>query len=190
MNVHAGGAEGGKALEDDNALMLRAAAGDQQAFEILVLRHREPALRQAALLVGDRGLAEDIVQECFADLYLHRNAYRPDFRFTTFLSALVRHKSIDALRRKKRLPLLLPETPDAPGEETPESQCIRHEIYIGIFKALDSLDPLQRQMLLMFALDGMDYQQIANALHKTVPQVKVTLHRIRKKLLQAKEEWL
>ncbi len=176
-------------MQDDNALMQRVKNGDQQAFETLVLRHREGALRQASSLVRDVHLAEDVVQECFADLYLHRNAYRPDFSFVTFLSTLVRHKSIDMLRRSKHQPVPFDILPEETGGETPESLCIRREIYTGIHQALNDLDEEQREMLLLFAVGGMDYQQIAKALHKSIPQVKIGLHRIRKKLKKAKEDW-
>lgn len=176
-------------MQDDNALMHRVKNGDQQAFETLVLRHREGALRLASSLVKDAHLAEDVVQECFADLYLHRNAYRPDFSFATFLSALVRHKSIDMLRRSKHHPMPFSDLPEEAGGETPESLCIRREIYTGLFKALNDLPGEQREMLLLFAVNGMDYQQIAKALHKSIPQVKIGLHRIRMKLKKAKEDW-
>ncbi len=176
-------------MQDDNTLMQRVKEGDQQAFETLVLRHREAALHKARSLVKDAHLAEDVVQECFADLYLHRGAYRPDFSFSTFLSALVRHKSIDMLRKRRRQPLPYEELPEAPGGETPESLCIRREIYTGLTHALFDLPEEQREMLLLFAIHGMDYRQIAKALHKSIPQVKVGLHRIRKKLIKAKEDW-
>ncbi len=176
-------------MQDDNALMQRVKNGDQQAFEALVLRHREGALRLAASLLRDAHLAEDVVQECFADLYIHRLAYRMDFSFATFLNALVRHKSIDMLRRRKHQPLPSEGLNEAADEETPESMCIRREIYTGLYLALTGLPKEQRKMLLLFAVEGMDYQQIAQALHKTIPQVKVGLHRIRKKLKRAKEDW-
>ena len=176
-------------MQDDNALMQRVMNGDQQAFEALVLRHRENAIHQAVLLVKDPFLAEDVVQECFADLYVHKSAYRMEFSFATFLGALVRHKSIDLLRRRKRVPSPMEEAPADVDAQTPESVCIRREIYTGLYHALLDLTKEQRDMLLMFALHGMDYKQIADTLHKTIPQVKVGLHRIRKKLKKAKEDW-
>lgn len=176
-------------MQDDNTLMRHVMDGDQQAFETLVLRHRESALQKAAMLVKDPFLAEDVVQECFADLYIHKNAYRMEFSFATFLSALIRHKSIDMLRRRKHVPLPTDDLPADLDAQTPESLCIRREIYSGLYNALLNLSSEQRDMLLLFALYGMDYRQIADKLKKTIPQVKVGLHRIRKKLKKAKEEW-
>ena len=176
-------------MQDDNALMQRVMDGDQQAFETLVLRHRDGALHQAALLVRDPFLAEDVVQECFADLYIHKSAYRMEFSFATFLSALVRHKSIDLLRRRKHVPLPTIDLPADTDAQTPESLCIRREIYTGLYSALLDLSSEQRDMLLLFALYGMDYKQIADKLQKTIPQVRVGLHRIRKKLKKAREDW-
>ncbi len=176
-------------MQDDNTLMQRVKDGDAQAFETLVLRHREMALRQAACLVKDAHLAEDVVQECFADLYVHRNAYKTNFSFVTFLGTLVRHKSIDMLRRRKHHPIPKEDVPEAADPETPESLCIRREIYTGLYRTLFDLPREQRDMLLLFAIHGLDYQQIAKALHKSTPQVKVGLYRIRKKLKKAKEDW-
>ena len=177
-------------MQDDNALMQRVMQGDQEAFETLVLRHRESALVKAALLLKDPFLAEDVVQECFADLYMHKSAYRMDFSFTTFLNALIRHKSIDMLRRRKHTPLPTDELPADADAQTPESLCIRREIYTGLYAAMLDLSREQRDMLMLYALHGMDYKQIADKLKKTIPQVKVGLHRIRKKLKKAKEDWI
>jgi RNA polymerase sigma-70 factor (ECF subfamily) len=145
--------------------------------------------RHAVMITARRDLAEDAVQECFADLYLHRSSYRPDFSFSTFLGALIRHKSIDILRKLKHQPFPVQEMPEIKEVETPESLCIRKEIYTGLNRALNELPSDQREMLLLFALHGMDYQQIAKELHKSIPQVKIGLHRIRKKLKKAKEDW-
>lgn len=176
-------------MQDDNALMRRVKDGDKQAFETLVLRHRESALKLAARYVSDPYLAEDVVQECFADLYLHAGAYKTDFSFTTFLNALVRHKSADLLRKRRHSPLPLTDTPEGESAETPESLCVRREIYTGLYRAIDELNGRQRKMLMLFAVHGQDYRQIAAGLNITVPQVKVGLHRIRKKLKKAREDW-
>ncbi len=176
-------------MEEDNELMQRVQEGDREAFEALVLRYRADALRKAVTYVKDPVLAEDIVQETFADIYLHRESYRPTFSFHTFLYALVRHKSIDALRRRKHLPLPMDDLPETAQTDTPESAFIRTSLYTELDRALNTLHKEQRQMLLLYALEGKPYKEIAVRMGKSVAQVKITIHRIRKQLHSIKEDW-
>lgn len=175
---------------DDNGLMAQVQQGDQDAFEALVLRHYEGALRQAQSILHEAALAQDAVQESFADLYAHRYLYKPTFAFTTYLSALVRHKSIDLLRRQRRFPL--PKDPDTPlpaAEDSAEARCIADAFAHGLAGFIDGLPPLHRQIIVGYAVEGKDYRTLAEETGCSLATVKVTLHRIRKKLRQIKEEW-
>lgn len=179
---------------DDNECMARVQQGNREAFELLVSRHYDASLRFARTLVTDAQLSQDAVQESFADLYAHRARYQPGFTFQTYLLAIVRHKSIDLLRRRKRslLPLdTIPEEqlPHAAIADTPEGQCIRQAFTQGLASVIDALPPEKREMLLMYAIQNKSYRQIAEETHKSVAQVKITLHRIRAALRRTKEEW-
>src|SRR5262245_56293967 len=83
----------------DHELIRRAQAGEERAFEELVRRHEERAMRVALSLVANREDARDLAQEAF--LRVFRNLERFDFEheFTTWLYRIVTNLAIDLLRK-------------------------------------------------------------------------------------------
>lgn len=170
---------------EDNELMTRLAQGDDDALEELIRRHWDGALRQAQGMLHDAALAEDVAQEAFARVYLTRGAYRDTFSFRTYLSVLVRNLCIDQLRRMKRAPALLPEMPEGEADSA-EAAYLRGEKRMRLWAMLSALDPADRALLIGYALEGRSYQELARQCGLTLPQVKIRLHRLRKRL-RAKE---
>ena len=168
-------------------LMARLRAGDEAAFEQLVLAYRAQAVRRAQALVRDQGLAEEVAQDAFADLYLARTRYHPALCFEAFFFTLVRRRAIDVLRARGRRR----ETPwdqEIAGPDTPESLFIRRDEFLRLLEAIGGLNPAQRKMIVYFARDGRSYKEIARRLGLTVPQVKIALHRARQKLKEAMKD--
>lgn len=164
---------------DDNALMARLAQEDSAALEELIRRHRGPALRYAQSLLKDASSAEDAVQEAFARVYLLRHAYRPDFAFSTYLRAILRNLCIDQLRRQRVLPLPDPTEGVFPSAE---DVFLRQESRLALWNQLRSLDPRDRELLTGYALEGRSYRELARRTGLTLAQVKIRLHRIRRRL--------
>lgn len=88
-------------MGEDDQLMRQAAQGDKQAFETLVLKYREHAVRFAVRFTADRYDAEDIVQECFAKLYVRRNHWREGASLKTYLYAMIRNQCTDLSRTRR-----------------------------------------------------------------------------------------
>lgn len=172
-------------MDPDNQLMARLQHGDTDALTELVARHRAPAEQYAARLLGDSALAEDVVQEAFARVYVHRDAYRPTFTFRTWLLVLVRRLCIDQWRRQSRAPMPMDQLPDVPTASAEEA-CFRRLEQQSLLEALAALEDTDRALLTGFALDGMSYQQLARQLNLSIGQVRLRLHRLRKRL-RAKE---
>lgn len=169
---------------DDNQLMARLAAGDESALEELILRHRTAALRQAQGILGDHALAEDMVQEAFARVYLLRYKYRPDFAFTTYLRTLVRNLCIDQLRRRRVAAEAQPQ-----GEaDSAEVAYWERERRMQLWNELRSLDEADRALLTGYALDGLSYRELAQLTGLSLTTVKIRLHRIRKRLRKERDD--
>jgi len=85
----------------DAPLLARVAAGDDAAFDDLYARYAHPAALLALDILREPGLAEDAVQEAFLSLWRHAPRYNPA-RGTvqSWLLTIVRHRAIDALRRR------------------------------------------------------------------------------------------
>jgi len=169
-------------------LMARVCAGDRQAFEALVQAYWPMARRTAYGILQDGLLSEDVAQDCFADLYIHRHRYQPRFSFGAYVAAIARHKSIDLLRRRRdgKLPAYPPQDDH---DNSPESEIIQRLYSHSLHSAIEQLPRQQRRMLKAYALEGATYRQIAEELGVTVTQVKITLHRVRKALRRVREEW-
>lgn len=164
---------------EDNQLMARLAKGDTDALEELICRHRAAALHQAESILQDATLAEDMVQEAFARVYLLRHKYRGNFAFTTYLRVLVRNLCIDQLRRKRSLPMdELPEETASSAEECYWQQ----EKRMQLWNELRRLSPTDQALLTGYALEGHSYRELAQAQGLSLPQVKIRLHRIRNRL--------
>ena len=172
---------------DDNELMARLALGDTDALEKLIARHRAWAEAMACRLLHDPVEAQDVAQEAFARVYLLRQRYRPDFTFRTYLGVLVRSLCLDRLRRARRTPVPSDVLPEAPVPSA-EGEALHREERMRLWDAIAALDERDRALLEGFALAGMSYRELAQRRGMTTAQVKLRLHRIRRRLRAMKEE--
>ena len=101
------------ATSSEQRLVARAQEGSAEAAEALVRTHWDQAYRAAFLIVGDRHLAEDIVQESFVRALASLGHFRREQRFAPWLKRIVANRSIDALRVSAREQRTL----DAAGRE-------------------------------------------------------------------------
>ena len=90
--------------ESDESLAERAAAGDDSAFEELVIRHQARVFRLACRLLGNPGEAPDVLQETF--LQVHRNlpGFRGESRFSTWLYRIATNAALMQRRARARRP--------------------------------------------------------------------------------------
>lgn len=173
---------------DDNELMARLKMGDTDALALLIRRHRSWALARAEDMLHDGALAEDVVQEAFARVYLLRERYRPEFAFATWLGVLVRNLCIDQLRRRRLAPMPVAPLPEAGCEDSAEAVFLRKEARLALLNELAALGDTDRALLTGFALEGESYQALARRTGLTLGQVKIRLHRIRRRLRDKERE--
>ncbi len=91
------------AEEDDESLAVRAAAGDESAFEQLVSRYRSRVYRLACRLVSEAE-AKDVLQETFLAVYRGLPAFRRDSRFSTWLYRIATNAALMQRRARARRP--------------------------------------------------------------------------------------
>ena len=169
---------------DDNELMARLALGHTEALEELIQRHRAWAEGFAESLLQDHALAEDVVQEAFARVYLLRQSYQPTFAFRTYLAVMIRRMCVDVYRRKQRAPALMAEVPEGAGESA-ESEALKRGSGMRLWQCLRNLDSRDRALLEGYALEGLSYRELSRRSGMTLALVKVRLHRIRRLLRNA-----
>ena len=180
---------------DELALIQEAQRGDVNAFNSLVLHHQVSAYNLAYRLVGESEAAADATQEAFISAYNHLGHFRGG-SFKAWLLRIVTNACYDELRRRKRRPaasleaLTVVETgPDAEGQaqlaseaESPETHAERVELGGAIQGCLDALPDDQRMAVILCDVQGMDYSEIAAAMHTALGTVKSRIARARLKL--------
>jgi RNA polymerase sigma-70 factor (ECF subfamily) len=162
----------------DEVLAARMQDGDTRAFEQLYDRHSARALRVARALVGDRELAEEVVQEAFLSVW--RNAGRYDPRLGSFRAwalTVVRYRAIDLLRvrRKEAGDKLLgddeffalpDETADTQAEAVQQLEMVR------IRRQLAELPRPQRELIVLAYFGGLSHSELATQLSLPLGTVK------------------
>ncbi len=92
------------AADDDEALAARAAAGEEPAFEQLVVRYQARVYRLACRLTGSEGDAKDVLQETFLAVHRGLPAFRADSRFSTWLYRIATNAALMQRRARARRP--------------------------------------------------------------------------------------
>lgn len=168
---------------DDNILMEQTKNGNKEAFEKLVLKYRENAIGFAFGFLKDIYLAEDIVQESFAIIYINRNKYKSKSTFKTYLFAVIRNKCIDYWRKNKNYyPINLEDVNLVSEELMPDELLEQKEDLKYSIELLNRLNDDYRTAIYLYEVYGFSYKEIGEIMDKSLPQIKIIIYRGRKKL--------
>jgi len=173
-------------MNEDRELISSFMKGDETAFEALVLKYRQPAVQFSMQFVHDYYMAEDIAQESFANIYVYKERYNFKASFKTYLFTIVRNKSIDYIRKNKRIEL---EDVQAIDEVSAEDLIIKHEEKIHLKNMLGMLKDDYKIAIYLIDYNDMSYQEAAKIMGKSSVQIKILIHRARKKLKLLLEEF-
>jgi RNA polymerase sigma-70 factor (ECF subfamily) len=148
----------------DGELVHRTLAGAQDAFEVLVRRHRRAALARALAVVGDPADADDIAQEAFVHAYEQLATCRQPERFAAWLLTIVHRRSLNRLRtirRRRAVPL----DSDLTAEQNagPLQELERADLRTRLLAALSRLKPIQREIVLLADVEHWPHERIASA---------------------------
>src|SRR2546421_1045644 len=133
-------------LTSDGELIQRAATGDRSAFEDLYQRYARPVFGLALRRLGDRGRAEDAVQETFASLWRAASSYRPDRGpGAPWLYAVARNAITDRARARFEPAADPPET--ASAEAGPDERAEADWTSWRVHRALEALGENERKVL-------------------------------------------
>lgn len=174
----------------DQELVAAAQQGDQAAFGALVEKYQAMAYSLAFRMLGDSEDAADAVQDAFLNAWRALGSFQGQSSFSTWLYRLTSNACIDFLRRAKRRAAIsmtvADEDEDAPHETevpderwAPERELERSETHRAIQAGLASLSPEHRQVLVLRELEGLSYQEIAQALGLDEGTVKSRIARAR-----------
>ena len=145
----------------DEQLLARIGVRDGDAFETLYQRYARAVLGLALRRLGDRGRAEDAVQETFAAIWRAARTYRPERGAAApWLFAVARNSISDRGRAKREPPA---EAPDEPSLEAgPDEQAEQNWVAFKVHSALDVLPPQERELIELAYWSGLSQSEIAD----------------------------
>jgi RNA polymerase sigma-70 factor, ECF subfamily len=183
--------------EEDRDLILRAQKGDQAAFRQLVERHQRRAFAIAMGLVRDENDARELVQDAFLRVYKGLGSFQGSSSFFTWLYRIVTNLAIDLMRKPGRRDAELNDGQASTEDESdfplvaridgadPLDVVRRREIAARIQTALDALPPYHRGVILMREVEGMSYEEMAEAMGVSKGTIMSRLFHARQKLQRA-----
>jgi len=182
-----------RARQRDRDLIDRAAAGDLRAFEELVRHHQRRAHAVAYGIVRNPEDAREVAQDAFLRVHRHLKDFEGGASFSTWLYRIVYNLSIDLLRRRSPGRAIeledhtdLDGAPDewlpSRGETNPFAALDRTRLVEAMQRCLDELPPHHRTAILLREVEGMSYEEIAEAMEVPKGTVMSRLFHARRKM--------
>ena len=182
----------------DAVLVERAKLGDARAFEMLVLKYQRRIERLIGRMVRDTDLVQDIAQESFIRAYRTLPQFRGESAFYTWLYRIAVNSAKKALMDMKRDPLvsLSRGHGDDEGEEfsraeteltdgeTPEALLASKEIAAAVNAAIEALSEELRQAITLREIEGLSYEEIAEAMNCPIGTVRSRIFRAREAIAE------
>ncbi|CAN5320091.1 RNA polymerase sigma factor RpoE [soil metagenome] len=181
-----------KAADSDAMLVERTVAGDQKAFELLVIKYQRRIQRLIGRMVRDVDLVEDIAQETFIRAYRALAQFRGEAQFYTWLYRIAVNTAKKALMDLKRNPTVSEnayksddddETSRVENEltssETPEAVLASKEIAAIINAAMQDLPEELREAITLREIEGLSYEEISEAMNCPIGTVRSRIFRAR-----------
>ncbi|MDA1196281.1 MAG: sigma-70 family RNA polymerase sigma factor, partial [Planctomycetota bacterium] len=150
-------------------------------------RHQQRVLNVALRVLGDWGAAQDVAQEVFVRLERSIRTFRRDASFVSWIYRITVNRAIDHRRRMARRPAakmgdmpLTMETSGLPGRsevEPTDAPVDRAEAAIRVQAALMRLSPKLRAIAVLRYVEGLSYEELAEALDCSIGTIKSRLNR-------------
>jgi len=162
----------------ETVLVRRCQTGDKEAFRMLVEQYRSVLFGTAYLMMRDRGLAEDAVQEALIQIWKNLASFRLKSSVKTWMVRIVVNE-VKQQFRKKKLPMIsLEEATDTPsGSDGVEAVLIHDEERRGLRQTLDRLQPEQKETVVLRYFSELTIPEIAAVTNQREGTIKARLSR-------------
>lgn len=174
--------------EQDRLLFDAWMKGDSQAFEVIYKKYRKRLMGFLMKMTRDRALSEDIMQETFFAAIRNANQFDRNRSLLSWFFGIAHKKAIDHFRHVKVEYEHQKEAERSIGSkiETPDDEAVNKHLREIVNEALETLDPLQREVFLLRELGGVAFKDIAQImgcpLNTALGRMRLALRNIRKEL--------
>jgi RNA polymerase sigma-70 factor (ECF subfamily) len=177
--------------EIDQQLVERAQRGDKQAFELLVIKYQRKLARLLSQFIRDAAEVEDVTQETFIKAYRSLSSFRGDSAFYTWLYRIGINAAKNFLVAQKRRASTTSNGIDIEDAEnfeeasqlrdldTPENELMSKQIAQTVHQTLHELPEELRTAITLREIEGLSYEEIANAMNCPTGTVRSRIFRAR-----------
>ncbi len=176
----------------DFELVQRVQAGDKKSFDVLVLKYQHKVINLVMRYMHDPDTAQDVAQEAFIKAYKGLKNFRGESAFYTWLYRIAINTAKNHLvsqgRRTPTNDIDAEEAEQFEGESalkeygTPENEMLRDEIQSIVSNAIDALPDDLRTAIVLRELEGMSYEEIAEAMDCPIGTVRSRIFRARESI--------
>lgn len=182
--------------DSDALLVQQVQAGHQKSFDLLVAKYQRRIYRLVLRFVRDPAKAEDVAQETFLRAYRAIGQFRGDSQFYTWLYRIAVNTAKKAVADERKDPTVSEGDAVDDGEETfrpterlsssetPESMLVSKEIARTVNEAMDDLPEDLRTAITLREIEGMSYEDIANAMQCPIGTVRSRIFRAREAIAE------
>ena len=176
---------------DESKIVLRAKAGDAEAFHWLYEKHHRRVFALCWRMVGNHALAEELTQDTFLQVFRRLNTFRGDARFSTWLHRIAVNETLMSLRRRQHIVEELPlEEPDEDSHrpnpleklEVLDRRLLSTNDRVRLEGAVSQLPSGYAAIFVLHDVFGYAHHEIAELLGCTVGNTKSQLHKARMRL--------
>ncbi len=184
--------------KSDSELVLLYINGNESALECLVKKHKSRIFTSIYLIVKDRYVAEDLLQDAFIKAInkLKSGEYNEEGKFLPWILRIAHNMAIDQFRRNKRHPTIILEDGSnvfnslSFSEDSAESIQLKEDAHTAVRDLIESLPDQQKEVVIMRHYNDMSFQEIADAtgvsINTALGRMRYALINLRKKLQNTK----
>ena len=172
---------------DDKPLIEAVISGDKNQFDRLVTKYRDKVYRFLVKKVGDTHAAEDLTQDAFLAAFRQLSSFRHESSFSTWLIGIALNLSRNYLNRDRgrKERLISDEFPTSESSEPNDSALISHtegQAFAALKDEIHKLPEDLRDALILVAMEGYSYEEVARHVQVPVGTVKSRVWRARETL--------
>lgn len=179
----------GEAAKDhplpDEEIVRRVLAGEKALYEVLMRRHNRKLYRAVRSILKDEDEVEGVMQQAYVSAYFHLDQFRGAARFSTWLIRIAVHEAFARIREsghfvESDMDDLMMRLPSK--DRNPEERASDRELGGLLQEAIDRLPTSYRSVFVMREIEGLGTTETAECLGLSAENVKVRLHRARRRL--------
>ena len=170
--------------DNESQIIASVRSGNTRAYAVLVDRYKDRALTLAIRLVGNRDEAEELVQDAFVNAYRNLEQFRGDARFGTWFHRILYNLCMTKVSRRREKPesldsvdngsSVIPQDYNGPSIQEMVEQ---GELVGMIEEEIDRLPEILRTPILLFYVQELKYEEVAEIMSLPMGTVKTYLHR-------------